>query len=134
MANLPIDSNKITLVATGKVRPVPLYAEDAAGNKQRVPGAQDKCPRTNKNLFAVDVMLDDDEDKRSEAISVKVPADVEPVVAKWQPVIFSGLTCKPYIKQGVFQPVLSMSATGIEAPGAPASSSRKSSPASASTE
>lgn len=115
MANLPIDGMKITLVATGKVRPVAVYAEDAAGNNRRVPGAQEKSD-FGIPLWAVDVLLDDDEATRVEAISVKVPSTDEPVVAKFMPVIFEGLTCKPWVNSRAGNQIaLSMRAESISA-------------------
>jgi len=124
MANLPIDASKITLVATGKVRPVAVYAEDAAGQNRRVPGAQEKSD-FGLPLWAVDVLLDDDDATRVEAISVKVPSNEEPVVAKFQPVTFHGLTCKPWVNgRAGNQIALSMRAEGIVSDAPAASSSR----------
>lgn len=120
MANLPIDASKITLVATGKVRPVAVYAEQADGSKVRVPGAQEKSD-FGMPLWAVDVLLDDDDANRAEAISVKVPSADEPVVPKFQPVQFSGLTCKPW-KGRTGQVELSMRAESLVQTSAPASS------------
>lgn len=128
MANLPIDASKITLVATGKVRPVAVYAEDAAGNKQRVPGAQDKSD-FGVPLWQVDVLLDDDDAMRAEAISVKVPSTEEPVVPKYQPVTFVALTCKPWVNgRAGNQVALSMRAESIST-GNPAVAPKKSAPA-----
>lgn len=113
MANLPIDASKITLIATGKVRPVPVYAEMADGSKRRVPGEQEK-DAFGLPIWAVDVQLDDDDATRTEAIAVKVPSTDEPAPAKWRPVTFTGLTCKPYVPNGGRQVQLSMRAEGIE--------------------
>lgn len=112
MASLPIDGTKITLIATGKVRPVAVYAEMADGSNRRVPGAQEQT-ETGIPVWAVDVQLDDDDANRTEAISVKVAAVDEPHPAKWQPVTFTGLMCKPYIPNGGRQVALSMRAEGI---------------------
>jgi hypothetical protein len=123
MATLPIDGDKITLIATGKVRPVPVYAELADGSRRRVPDSQEKSD-SGVPIWAVDVQLDDDDADRTDAVSVKVPATDEPRPAKWQPITFTGLTCKPYIPKGTHQVALSMRAEGI----APASAAPKSSP------
>ena len=120
MATLPIDSSKIVLVATGKVRPVAVYAEQANGEKVRVPGAQEKSD-FGLPLWAVDVLLDDDDANRAEAISVKVPSADEPQVPKFQPVQFEGLTCKPW-KGRSNQVELSMRAESIVVASAPTSS------------
>lgn len=113
MANLPIDASSITLVATGKVRPVAVYAEMADGSRKRVPGEQEKSD-TGIPLWAVDVQLDDEEATRTEAIAVKVPAHEQPEPPKWRPVQFAGLTCKPYVARGSNQVALSMRAEGID--------------------
>jgi hypothetical protein len=115
VANLPIDGAKITLIATGKVRPVAVYAEMPDGSNRRVPGAQEQTDN-GIPIWAVDVQLDDDDANRAEAISVKVPAADEPTVAKWKPVTFTGLVCKPYIPSGGRQVALSMRADGIAGP------------------
>lgn len=112
MATLPIEGSKITLIATGKVRPVAVYAELADGSKRRVPDAQEKND-AGVPLWAIDVQLDDDEATRTEAISVKVPSTEEPRPQKWAPITFTGLTCKPYIPNGSRQIALSMRAEGI---------------------
>lgn len=123
MASLPIDASKITLIATGKVRPVPVYAEMADGSKRRVPGEQEK-DAFGLPMWAVDVQLDDDDATRTEAIAVKVPSTDEPAPAKWRPISFTGLTCKPYVPNGGRQVQLSMRADGIEGASAPAKASR----------
>lgn len=123
MATLPLDGTKIVLIATGKVRPVAVYAEMADGSNKRVPGAQEQTD-AGVPVWAVDVQLDDDDANRTEAVSVKVPSHDEPRPAKWQPVTFVGLTCKPYIPSGSRQVALSMRAEGF-APGAPAPRAQK---------
>lgn len=129
MANLPIDADKITLVATGKVRPVAVYAEMSDGSKKRVPGEQEKND-LGTPLWAVDVQLDDDEATRTEAIAVKVPSAEQPEPPKWRPITFLGLTCKPYVVRGSNQVALSMRAEGIDT-GQPstAAASKKAAPA-----
>lgn len=117
MATLHLDGSKTNLIATGKVRPVAVYAEKADGTNVRVPGAQEKSD-FGVPLWAVDVMLDDDDATRVEAITVKVPATDEPVVPKFQPVRFEGLTCKPY-KDRSGQIALSMRAESIVGASAP---------------
>lgn len=130
MANLPIDAGQITLVATGKVRPVAVYAEMADGSRKRVPGEQEKSD-FGIPLWAIDVQLDDDEATRTEAIAVKVPSTEEPQPPKWRPITFTGLTCKPYVPNGGRQVALSMRADGIATESA-ASGAKKSAPAASS--
>jgi hypothetical protein len=119
MATLPIAAERITLVATGKVRPVAVYAEMADGSRKRVPDAQEKNDQ-GVPLWAVDVQLDDEDADRTEAIAVKVPALEQPEPPKWRPVEFTGLTCKPYMPNGGRQIQLSMRAEGISLPAAAA--------------
>jgi hypothetical protein len=114
MAQFPIESSRLTLIATGKCRPVALYAENAAGEKVRVPGAQETDERTKLPVWTVDVQLDDDEAARAEAIGVKVSAAQEPRPAKWQPITFENLVCTPWVdKRANNQLKFSMRATGI---------------------
>lgn len=125
MATLPIDASKITLIATGKVRPVAVYAEMADGSKRRVPGEQEKSD-FGVPLWAVDVQLDDEEATRTEAIAVKVPSTDQPEPPKWRPVTFHGLTCKPYQANGARQIALSMRAEGMDTgQPAPAAAAKK---------
>lgn len=123
MANLPIDASSITLVATGKVRPVAVYAEMADGSRKRVPGEQEKSDM-GVPLWAVDVQLDDEEATRTEAVAVKVASAEQPEPPKWRPVQFYGLTCKPYVPRGSSQVALSMRAEGIDT-GQSSTSSKK---------
>lgn len=113
MATLPIDGSKITLIATGKYRPVRQYAELADGQRRMVPDSHETND-AGVPLWAIDVLLDDDDASRAEAISVKVPSLAEPVVPSWQPITFTGLVCRPYVLNGSRQVGLSMRAEGIE--------------------
>src|SRR5690606_29862001 len=113
MATLPIDGSKITLIATGKYRPVRQYAELADGQRRMVPDSHETND-AGVPLWAIDVLLDDDDASRAEAISVKVPSLAEPVVPSWQPITFTGLVCRPYVLNGSRQVGLAMRAEGIE--------------------
>jgi hypothetical protein len=125
MARLPIDGQALTLVATGKYRAVPKYAEIADGSRRAVPGSQE-TDGTGTPLWAVDVLLDDDDSDRAQAVSVKVASASEPQLPKYQPVQFVGLTCTPYVDRNTRRVALSFSASGIASgSGASASSSAK---------
>lgn len=112
MPALPIDSTQITLVATGKVRPVKVYAEMGDGSRRAVPDSQDKSD-AGIPLWQVDVLVDDDEADRAEPVAVKVASEVEPQVTKFAPVPFQGLRCTPYVDRRTNRVGLSFRADGI---------------------
>lgn len=122
MARLPIDGTALTLVATGKHRAVPKYAEIADGSRRAVPGSHE-TDGTGTPLWAVDVLLDDDDSNRAQAVSVKVASDTEPQLPKYQPVQFVGLTCTPYVDRNTRRVALSFWASGIATGSAAATSS-----------
>jgi hypothetical protein len=108
---LPIDGASFALIGTGKFRAVPKYAELADGSRRSVPGSQadiDGVP-----LWTVDVIIDDDDSDRSEAVAVKVTSHNPPEVAKFRPITFTGLTCMPYLDRRTNRVALSFTASGI---------------------
>jgi len=126
MVNLPIDGQALTFIATGKYRPVRQYAELSDGSRRAVPGSQE-TDGTGTPMWAVDVLLDDDDSDRAQAVSVKVASPSEPQLPKYQPVTFVGLTCKPWVdRRNGNKLALSFAASGIASgSAAPASSSTK---------
>lgn len=84
----PIDGTRIGLISTGKVHAVPVWKDGTL-----VQGAQESDPATGLPLWTVDVVIDDgDENARSEAVGVRVPAPSAPVVQRWTPVMFERLS------------------------------------------
>lgn len=115
MATLPIDASKIDLIATGKARPVKVYAEMNDGSRRAVPDSQDKNEHGTP-LWTIDVQYDpdpDNDESRMEAIGVKVASAEKPQVKAMQPVQFEGLTCRPYVDKKSGWVALSMRAEGI---------------------
>lgn len=115
MRNLPIDASRLTLLASGKVLPVPEYAELADGTKRRVPDRQAKDRDTGLPLWVVDCFADDDdEDARAEVVGVKVAAIDRPQVQKLRPVEFIGLVASGWNRDG--RVAYSFRATGVAVP------------------
>lgn len=102
MRFIPIDGSRITLLASGKLMPKPVYGELADGSRRRVPGQQAKCEITGAPLWIVDCFLDDDgdDDGRAEIVAVTVPSQERPEVAKFRPVNFEGLEARAYVRDG----------------------------------
>lgn len=108
---VPVDGARMTLVSTGKVHAVPVWADG-----RMVEGQQERDPNTGMPLWSVDVIPDNDEATRSEAWSVRVPGLSAPVVAKWQPVQFEGLVVA--VRNNKAGGLTSyFSASGVAAPG-----------------
>lgn len=122
MTRLPIDGTALTFISTGKYRPVSEYGELSDGSR-RPTGRQasiDGVP-----LWTVDVLLDDDDSDRAEAVGVKVASHEEPKLPKFQAVQFVGLTCTPYVDRRTNRIALSFSASGIANAGAGSTSRSK---------
>lgn len=101
MRNLPIDTDRLALLAAGKCMAVAEYAELADGTKRRVPGAQAKDRDTGLPLWVVDCFVDDeDEDGRAEIVGVKVASNEKPQVQKLRPIQFVGLVASGYLRDG----------------------------------
>lgn len=117
MRAIPVDTTKITLIATGKAAARQEFAELTNGERRRT-GQQAKDTESGMPLWVVDCLLDDDTAERAEVVSVKVPSWDEPKTTKWQPVRFSGLVCVPWVGDGSRRVSLSFRASGIETPAA----------------
>lgn len=113
MRNLPIDSNKISLLASGKIMPRAEYGELSDGSKRRIPGSQAKDLATGLPLWIVDCFVDSDEDEdgRAEVVGVLVSSYERPSVQKFRPIEFVDLTANPYVREGRVQ--FSWRASGI---------------------
>jgi hypothetical protein len=99
MRNIPVDTTQITLLASGKLMPKPLYAVLADGSRKRVPDKQ--AEEEGIPLWVVDCYLDDDEEEgRAEVVGVTVGSFEKPAVKKFQPVQFEGLVARAYVRDG----------------------------------
>lgn len=116
MRNLPIDASKFQLIATGKVIPKPAYVEMADGSRRKDPnGRQETDPATGLPVWTVDCIsgAEDDDDRRVETVGVTVTSPNKPVVQKFAPVQFEGLTANGYVQNGSRFVSYSFRATGV---------------------
>ena len=65
-------------------------------------------------VWTVDVVVDDDESDRAEAVGVTIASWEPPVTQKWQPVKFTNLMAGIYRDKISGQPKVSLKADGIE--------------------
>ncbi len=115
MRNIPVDTSRLTLLASGKLMPKAEYAELSDGSRRRVPDAQAKDRETGLPLWVVDCFLDDDEEEgRAEVVGVTVAMREKPQVQKFRPVHFEGLVASAYVRDG--RTAFTFRATGIAAP------------------
>lgn len=114
MRNLPIDTTRMTLLASGKLMPKAEYAELADGTRKRVPGGQQTDRDSGLPLWVVDCFLDDDEEEgRAEVVGVTVATREKPEVKKFKPVEFVGLVATAYVPHGQSRVSYSFRASGI---------------------
>lgn len=112
MRSIPVDLSRITFIGTGKTIAKAEYVELSDGSRQ-ASGNQDVDDRGYK-LWTVDVVIDDDDARRAEAIGVTVACMDEPVTAKWVPVKFRGMTATIYTDRASGQAKVSLRAEGVE--------------------
>ena len=117
MRKIPVDTSRITFMGTGKRVSRAEYVELSDGQRRRS-GNQAKDDN-GVPLWTVDVIVDDDEADRAEAVGVKIASHDEPMTEKWKPVRFRNLTATIYVEQGTNRAKVSLSADGIEGTGKP---------------
>lgn len=101
MRNIPIDSSRLSLLASGKLMAKAEYAEMSDGTRKRVPGMQATDRETGLPLWVVDCFLDDDEEEgRAEIVGVTVACREKPVVHKLRPIAFVDLVASAYVRDG----------------------------------
>jgi hypothetical protein len=113
MRTIPVDTNQITFIGTGKAAARAEYVELSDGSRRRS-GNQAKDTESGMPLWVVDVLVDDPDSDRAEVIGVKVAAWEAPVTKLGQPVRFANLVAVPYVDQRSGRVALSMRADGIE--------------------
>lgn len=119
MRNLPLDADRVNLIASGKFVPAAVYAQLSDGSTKRVP---DKQAVTDENhpmgagvpIWKIDVFVDDDESDRAEAVAVTVASYEEPVAKKFHPVKFKNLRATVYVDRGSGRAQVSLKADGID--------------------
>lgn len=116
MRAIPVDTNRINFIGTGKTAERAEYVELSDGQRRRS-GNQAKDDTTGMPLWVVDVLVDDPDSDRAEVAAVKIASHDEPRTPKWQPVKFRNLVAVPYVDSGTNRVKLSFRADGIE--GAP---------------
>ena len=107
MRNLPIDSNRVTLLFAGSIMPKPLFKDGV-----RVEGRQD-TDDAGVPLWIVDALVPGEDGQRAEVVGVTVPCAYQPTLAQFSPVRFEGLTASVYVKKGTGQVAQSWFAAGI---------------------
>jgi hypothetical protein len=112
MRAIPVDITRITFIGTGKAAEKAEYVELSDGQRRRS-GNQQKND-AGVPVWTVDVIVDDDEAMRAEAIGVTVASYDPPVTKKWAPVVFRNLTAVIYRDNATGQPKVSLKADGIE--------------------
>lgn len=115
MRAIPVDTNKVQLIGTGKAAARAEYVELSDGSRRRS-GEQAKDDN-GVPMWTIDVLVDDEDADRAEIASVKVASHDEPRTEKWKPVRFVGLVAVPYVAQGTNRVALSFRADGIEGQG-----------------
>lgn len=116
MPSYPIDVDRATMVATGKVLPVTEWTAD--GKRTDTPK---RDPNTGAPVWLVDCLVDDDDATRAVVAGVEVPSIETPAPPKYSPVVFEGLTVDVYVKRATGALVARWSATGIKSSGGRAS-------------
>ena len=116
MRSIPVDLTRITFIGTGKVIEKAEYVELSDGSR-RASGQQAK-DEAGTPLWTVDVIIDDDDARRAEAIGVTVATYEPPDTPKWAPVRFREVTATIYTDQRSGRPMVSLRAEGIERPAA----------------
>jgi hypothetical protein len=101
MRAIPVDSSRLSLLASGKLMPKAEYAELSDGSRRRVPGAQAMHPESGLPLWVVDCFLDDDDEEgRAEIVGVTVASREKPQVSKFRPIEFVDLVGSAYVRDG----------------------------------
>jgi hypothetical protein len=112
MRNIPVDTDRLNLIATGKISPKAQYATLSDGSSRRTGNqatTDDGIP-----LWVVDCLVDDDDAARAEVLGVTVAAVDEPQVGKLKAVRFRGVTAMVYRDNMTGQPKVSIKAEGID--------------------
>jgi len=115
MRSIPVDTNRVSLIGTGKAAARAEYVELSDGSRKRS-GNQAKddsgCP-----VWVIDVLVDDPDADRAEVVGVRVSSWDEPKTEKWKPVRFTNLVAVPYADRSTGRVALSMRADGVEGQG-----------------
>jgi hypothetical protein len=114
---IPVDTNKITILAMSGARPAPARAELADGTTRVVPGQQALHKVSGLPVWQIDCVLPADaadEKGRMTTFTAKVATTEKPIVMPGMPVRFVDLMVLAYVDQGSNRAALSWSASGVE--------------------
>jgi hypothetical protein len=106
MRNLPIDAGRLNLVSAGKVAPRFDYTDNVRNEHQ---ATDDQ----GTLLWSVDCLVDDEDARRAEIVSVIVAAPYQPVVKKFDRVEFTDVTAVIYTDRGTGRASVSLRAGGV---------------------
>lgn len=112
MRSIPVDTTRVQFIGTGKAASRAEYVELADGSRKR--SGEQARDDNGVPLWAVDVLVDDDEADRAEVVGVKIASYDEPHTEKWKPVKFTNLVVVPYVDRGSGRVALSLRADAIE--------------------
>jgi hypothetical protein len=94
MRTIPVDTSRISFIATGKIAEKPGYDRNSDGTSQAT-GKQAK-DENGTLQWVVDCLVDDgtpdEENGRAEVVGVTVSSEKRPTVVKYQPVNFLVMT------------------------------------------
>ncbi|MEK6440122.1 hypothetical protein [Pseudonocardia sp. T1-2H] len=112
MRTIPVDMSRVSFIGTGKAVERAEYVELSDGSRKRS-GNQAK-DESGVPLWTVDVIVDDDDAMRAEAVGVTIASHDEPRCEKWKPVKFRDLVATIYVEQGTNRAKVSLKASGID--------------------
>lgn len=93
---IPVDSDRIELVASGHVVPVPVWAEMPDGSRKLMEDQQAVDEESGELLWNVDVFGESGRagTERAEVVSVQVRSPYQPTVARFAPISFRELAVR----------------------------------------
>lgn len=92
---LPVDTSRIELIATGHINAVQEWIDDGTGGRKPSEN-QSRDEATGELLWQVDALGESgrDGEERAEIVSVQVTAPYQPVVAKYTSIVFLNLVVR----------------------------------------
>lgn len=112
LRNLPVDTDRLALIATGHVEPVREWIE--RDGRRQPSEDQSRDEETNLPLWQVHVMIPSGD--RPELAAVRVPSREVPQVQQYGPVAFEHLVCRVSVNRQSGQLTGYWSAAGVADP------------------
>ncbi|MFR9803651.1 hypothetical protein ACL02T_15280 [Pseudonocardia sp. RS010] len=109
---LYLDTNRTTLIFSGKVIPKAEYVELTNGERRRS-GNQAK-DENGTPLWTMDCFSADDDSMRAEVVAVTVASHEEPTARQFAPVKFVNLRANVYVNSQTGRAATSLRADGVE--------------------